>query len=224
MKGKSLLIPIAAFAVTVTGAQAFNSEVLDMAGLSEEQKSAFEEARELREEGDREGARDVLIEAGIDEDTMDKVREAMHEYRDEHRAAIDEAVANNDYDAFKEAIAGSPLEEIIQNEDDFAIFVEAHDLRAAGEHDEAKALMDELGFMPPQDRESHGMGMDRGRGEPPFLSQLTDEQKEAFEVAKEANDKETMKAILEEAGIAVPDLGRHGHHRGHMMDDDEADS
>ncbi len=61
MQSKSLLIAIAAFAVTATGVQAYGGmKILEKAGLSEEQISAFETARELRQSGDIAGARDAL--------------------------------------------------------------------------------------------------------------------------------------------------------------------
>ena len=141
MNAKALLIPIAAFAVTVTGASAFNSEILEKAGLNSEQISAFEEAHELREDGDREGARDILTEAGLDEDTLKSIREAFQEERETKRSAINEAVEDGDYDAFTKAIEGSPLADIITSEDDFELFKEAHEHRAA-----AREIMEELGF------------------------------------------------------------------------------
>ena len=146
MIGKSILIPVAAFAVTATGVSAFNSDVLENAGLSNAEISAFEEAHELRKDGDREGARDVLLDAGIDQDTMERVREAMREHRQEHRAAIREAVENEDYDAFKDVVEGSPLADIITSENDFKQFVEAHELREEGNHEEAREIMEDLGF------------------------------------------------------------------------------
>lgn len=154
-KAKALLIPVAAFAVTVTGAQAFNSEVLEKAGLTETQISAFEQAHELRKEGDKEAARDVIAEAGIDLDTMHAVREAMHEHRHEMRDAMHEAIENNDYGAFLEAIADSPLADIVTSEEDFDLFVEAHNLRQEGEHEAAREIMEELGFEP---KEGHMKG------------------------------------------------------------------
>ena len=56
-----------------------------------------------------------------------------------------------------------------------------------------------------------GMGHGHGKmgGKTPFLDELTDEQREAFEVASKANDKEAVKAILEEAGIERPHRGHH---------------
>jgi hypothetical protein len=160
MNPKALLVPIAAFAVTVTGVQAFNSDLLQRAGLSEEQIAAFEVAQELRQEGDKDAARDVLLEAGIDLETMKSVRQAMHEHRHEMHQAITDAVEANDFAAFKVAVEGSPLADIVTTEADFALFKEAHELRAEGEHDEAKEIMTELGF----DEFHHKFGSHRGPG------------------------------------------------------------
>lgn len=152
MPAKSLLIPIAAFALSATGVSAFNSDVLEKAGLTQEQISAFGTAHELRKEGNRDAARDALTQAGIDLKTMELVREAMHEHKDAMRTAIDEAIAHNDFDAFLKAIEGSPLVDIITTKADFELFAEAHALHQEGKHDEAKVIMDDLGF----EHQGHG--------------------------------------------------------------------
>ena len=201
MRGKALLIPLAAFAVTVGTAQAFNPEVLERAGLSNEQISAFEEAHELRKAGDRDAARDVIAEAGIDEEVMENIREAMKEWRADHREAIKEAVENEDYEAFLAAVEGSPLADIITTEADFALFVEAHELRESGDREGAKAIFDELGI---EKKRHHGpFGHLKNR----ILEQLTDEQKEALREAHADGDREAVKEILEEAGIKLPERG-----------------
>lgn len=148
MQAKTLLIPIAAFALSATGVSAFNSEVLQKAGLSQEQISAFETAHELRKEGDRDAARDVLTQAGIDLETMESVREVMHAHKDAMRTAIDEAVESGDYEAFLKAIEGSPLADIVTSQDDFKLFAQAHELHEDGKHQEAREIMEELGFEP----------------------------------------------------------------------------
>jgi Spy/CpxP family protein refolding chaperone len=204
-KSKPFLIAIAAFAVTATGVQAFQgTEILQKAGLTEEQIEAFETARELRESGDKKAASDALLEAGIDDKAIESVHKAMHEVRD----AIHDAVEANDYDTFKAAVAGTPLAEAVDTEDDFKKFVDAHNLKEEGEWEEAKAILDELGIEPP-----HRMpGMGHGRGmmpKPDFLEALTDEQRDALRAARQANDKEAVRAILEEAGVE-----RGGHHFG----------
>ena len=188
MQSKSLLIAIAAFAVTATGAQAFGgTNMLARAGLTEEQVSAIEEARELRKSGDTEGARDVLLEAGIDEETL----RSIHGVAKKAHGAVHEALESGDYEAFMEAIADTPLADIITSEADFVTFKEAHELRKNGELEAAKELFEELGFEPPYWRgHSHRHRQD-----------LTAEQREALQVAKKSNDTETVKAILEEAGV-----------------------
>ena len=126
---------------SVTGVQAFNSDILSQAGLNEEQIAAFEVAKELREEGDREGARDVLAQAGIDEEVMGAIREAMHSERSTMHEAVETALEANDFAAFTVAVAGSPIADIVTTEADFALFKEAHEHREA-----ANKIMAELGF------------------------------------------------------------------------------
>jgi hypothetical protein len=207
MKSKPFLVAIAAFAVTATGVQAFQgTEILQKAGLTEEQIEAFETARELRESGDFEAARDTLLDAGVDEETIKSVKKAMHETRDAIRAAVEA----NDYDAFKTAAAGTPLIEAVDTEEDFARFIEAHTLREDGKWDEAKVILDDLGIEPPERMPGMGHHSRGMMGRPDFLDDLSDEQRDVLEVARKANDKEVVEAILKEAGIEKPA------HRGKM--------
>jgi hypothetical protein len=92
MPSKSFLIAIAAFAVTATGAQAFvGSQYLSQSGLSLTQVEALKEAHDLRKEGKRDEAREVLVEAGIDEEAMKLLRQAMHDAREAiHQALTDQ--------------------------------------------------------------------------------------------------------------------------------------
>lgn len=199
MKSKPFLIAIAAFAVTATGVQAFgNTQMLERAGLSEKQISAFEIAKERRESGDFEGARDVLIEAGVDEEVLKSVHQVIHESKDAMRKALEDA----DYEAFKPAVANTPLADTIDTEDDFRQFAQAHELKQAGQWDEAKIILDELGVKSPQ--RHFGMGQRGGVRMSEEFQNLTGEQRDALQVARKANDKEVVKAILEEAGIDMP--------------------
>lgn len=209
MNSKSLLIAIAALALTATGAQAFSSNALITAGLSSEQQAAFEIARELREEGNVTKARDVLVEAGIDAETLEKVRSAMRDERDVHKAAIKAAIDANDYAAFKLAIAGTPLADVVTTKEDFQNFKQAHALLDAGDKAGAKEIFAELGLPSGRAKGLHvgHRGMHGHHGEPPFLDELTDTQKAAFAVARQANDREAMEAILDEAGIVKPTKG-----------------
>lgn len=196
----NILIPLAAFAVSVTGASAFSPDLLRHAGLNEEQIAAFEEAKELRQSGDHEGARDVLLAANIDEEVMDQLREAMKEYKRDHSIAIQAAIEAGDYDSFRAAIADSPLSDIIDTEAEFRRFVEAHALIESGDKDEAKEIFNELGL-------NWGLGShikrhmgNEGRFHS-FVNDLTDEDREELKEAMQSGDHELVRDILEEAGI-----------------------
>jgi hypothetical protein len=192
---KTILIPLAAFAVTVTGASAFNSDMLKRAGLNDEQIAAFEEAKELKESGDKEKARDVLVAAGVDEDVIKQVREAMREHADAIRAAIE----NNDYEDFRDAVEDSPLAEIISNEDDFDKLVEAHEFMKSGDREAAQDIFEELGF--PQ----HGWWPKfKGWNGNSYMSRFTDDQKAELREAMADRDHERVREIFKEAGVEWP--------------------
>lgn len=194
----SLLIPVAAFAVTVTGAAAFSPDVLKNAGLSETQIEAFVEARELVEAGDREGAREVLVDAGIDMSIMNRIRTAWHEFRAEHRSEIMAAVEANDYEAFKEAIEGSPLADIINTEAEFDQFVEAHAYIEAGDREAAHEIFEGLGLARHHE----------GNGNHKLFSSLSAEQRTELEAAFEDRDKDRVREILNDAGIDLSGEGK----------------
>ena len=159
---KQIMIPVAAFAVTVTGASAFTGDgyMLDKLDiLSSDEKAAFEEAREIRETS-RTEARQVLEDAGIDEERIGEIHAAMQEAREEHRAEMDQILTDGDYDAFVEAVAGTPLAEVITSEADFEKFAEAHELRQSGDFTGAREIMDELGI----ERGKGGSGMGGNHG------------------------------------------------------------
>lgn len=198
MKSKPFLIAVAAFALTASGVQAFgNTQMLERAGLSGKQISAFEIAREKRQAGDLDGARDVLVEAGVDEEVL----QSVHQIARSSREAIHQALESGDYEAFKTLVEGTPLAQDIDTEADFKKFVEAHQLKEDGKWNEAKVILDGLGVEPRQRHFSMGRsGMKMGHE----FQNLTDDQSEALQVARQANDKEAAKAILKEAGIEAP--------------------
>lgn len=147
---KQLMIPVAAFAITVTGASAFTGDWiqnLDL-NLSDEQTAALEEAHEIRQAAAEE-ARQVLEDAGIDGETMREIHGTMHEAGKAQHEAMRTAIENNDYDAFLAAIADTPLADSIDSEADFEKFVEAHELMQSGDFEAAAELMSELGLEGP---------------------------------------------------------------------------
>lgn len=123
---------------------------------SEETFNILQEAHELREAGDHEGARELLEEAGID-----KPGKGMHGKKGkrggkglmsggivmdaENREAVKTAVENNDYDAWKTALeeaANDLLEQATQ--DRFNTLVDIHEALQNGDHDTAKELGETL--------------------------------------------------------------------------------
>lgn len=190
MNSKSLLIAIAAFAVTATGAQAYvTPQVLSRAGFTEVQVEALGVARELRYRGKYEEARNRLLEAGIDEAALEKLRQATHAVRVE----MDRAINTNDFAAFRVAVAGTPLEDIVTREEDFEDFRVAHLHRLTQQHWFIKG---QEGGERMTDR--HTREWDGRSG---WWSVLSPAQREAYQVAKQANDRETMNEILAEAGV-----------------------
>lgn len=192
MQSKSLLIAIAAFAVTATGVHSYGgANILGRAGLSEKQVGAIQEAQQLRMAGDVDAARNILAEAGITEDELLSIHHAAREAQAEMRAALQAG----DYEAFKLAVADGPLADIITTEDDFEQFREAHRLRHEGEFKESQLLLQELG-LDVDKRQAYQRGFRRH-----FTEQLSVEQQDAFAVARQANDRATMHAIMDEAGL-----------------------
>ncbi len=192
MQSKSLLIAIAAFAVTATGAQAYvGAKYYGEAGLSFSQVQAFNQAREFRRQGDLDKARNVLLSAGIAEETVVSLRRAASVAQGE----LHQAVEAGDFAAFRRVVAGTALSDLITTEADFELFKQAHYLKVAGKFTEATALLEELDINTPM------MGQwGRGRNQQNFL-ELSVEQHDALRAARQANDHETVMAIHKEVGI-----------------------
>ena len=200
-----MFVAVAAFAVTATGVHAFSSpELLIKAGLSDEQVVAIQEAQELKATGDVEAANETLEAAGITKETMKHIREVAKEAKQ----AVKDAVADNDYEAFKEAIVDSPLEALVTSEADFNQFVEAHELRESGDKEAAGEVLADLGIEQ-KDKKSRMHGK-RGHARAMIREELSDEQREALQVAHESNDKEAVRAIFAEAGIDLPEKQKRG--------------
>jgi len=208
MNSKSLLIAIAAFAVTTTGAHAYiGTKQLQRAGLSPEQVSAFVEARSLVESGDANKARDILLSAGVGEDAINRLAKAKNYSLEVLQVALD----NNDFAAFRTAVEGTPLYDLILTEADFADFIAAHRMWQEGETKAARKAFGALGVdgqglrfyehnRPP--KQGSGAGMKYGRS--PLWSELSLAEQAVYREALRANDKETALAILDKAGVAYP--------------------
>lgn len=164
---KQILIPMAALAITVTGASAFTGgdmlSKLDV-NLSESETTALTEAREIHQAA-RAKADQVLEAAGISDERMKEIHGAMRDARHTGHEAVKAAIKANDYGAFQTATADTPMADTIDSAEEFAKLVEADSLRTAGDHEAARAIMEQLGM---KGKGMGGMGGGRG-GDRPML-------------------------------------------------------
>jgi hypothetical protein len=193
MQSKSLLIAIAAFAVTATGVHAYGgAKVFNRAGINKDQVDAIEQAQRLRASGDHLAARDRLAEAGITEDTLRSIHSATVEVK----KSIHDAIDTGDYQAFRETIADLPLADIITTEADFIQFKEAHALRQKG-------LLRSLAVPDAKYETNVGKKYEQHKTfeYDRVKIDFSEDQREALRVARQANDRATIQAIFDEAGV-----------------------
>lgn len=193
MQSKSLLIAIAAFAVATTSVSAYNGTKTAgrNGGLEGEKTDAIEEAQERCRNNDRLGARDVLLASGISEKDL----KLLYREQKEHQRAIHEAIEKNDYKAFKKAIEGLPLADIVTTKADFEQFRQAHQYKK--ELDKKKHLERGKGNSCSND------GDDLLRswfGDDYSVPVFSREQKQALAAARRINDRSMIQAIYDEAG------------------------
>lgn len=149
-----------------------NSEILDV--VTEDNFAKFAEAFKLKESGDIEGAKAIIKELEVDISLLPMLGEKMRVKRDgmgernkieeaKHEAVM-EAFRSDNYEEWKllmEERGGGKVLEII-NADNFSKFAEAKILQSEDKEDEAKVILDELGF-PFQERRVQKRGMGLGR-------------------------------------------------------------
>lgn len=98
--------------------------------------------------------------AGIGEG--DVAQQARPKINLEHRTAVQEALEGNDYNAWMELMGDRPVMENI-NEENFAKFVEMHNLLKEGDKEGANNIREELGLPEPQQRRGQGMKEHKGQ-------------------------------------------------------------
>jgi len=116
--------------------------------ITEENFDKFAEARQLMVDGKYEEAKALREELGLQ--GKQGFRKGWHgmkkggEFNKENFAAIQEAIDNNDYEAWKAVSKDCPMNDQI-TEENFAQFAEVHNLKKTGKYEEAKASWEELG-------------------------------------------------------------------------------
>ena len=142
MKNKLFIIPaLALLGVTALAGYTTYAEEIErrMPNLTEEQRTILEDIRESRMSGE---------EGSLTEEQKELLQELRKHKRD-HKAKIHSIIEADDYEAFAEAVEGTPMAGIIDSEEKFNILVQAHSLREEGNHEEARELMSELGLKRP---------------------------------------------------------------------------
>lgn len=113
------------------GERVLPEEVLN--NFSSEQQEAIKKARQ------------ILEDAGVSmEDLHKAMKEARGEFKD-NREEVQAAIEAEDYEAFVEAVAGTPGEGKV-TEEQFGKLVEAHALMKSGDKAGAFEIMKEVGF------------------------------------------------------------------------------
>jgi hypothetical protein len=132
--------------------QEVTSESKRFQDVSEADFSKIIEAHELAQSGDKEAAKAIFDELGINPPRM-------RGHQGEKHNEIRDAVENGDYDAWAAHVAergGDPTKS------DFEIIQQAHEFHENGDHDSAKELLEENGIERPKHKGERGK---RFRGE-----------------------------------------------------------
>lgn len=123
-------------------------EILEAAGITKDDMRAAHEARM------QERLAQAVADGRLTQEEADE-RLAKHAERKATREAAHTAIENNDYSAWAAAVAGTPRADKV-DATTFSKLVEAHNLREAGDHEAARAIMQELGFEKPHGKRGHG--------------------------------------------------------------------
>ena len=117
--------------------------------LTTSQQSILEEAHELHKQGKDEEAKSLIQSAGIE---LPEKGQGHGDRKGEKGKAkfemLKSVLESEDYEAFKIAIEGTPLANTIDTEEKFNAFLQAHELRIEGKHEEAKEVLEEAGLKP----------------------------------------------------------------------------
>lgn len=122
--------------------------------LTDEQKAIMEQVRELHQAGKFDEAKALIESSDL---PMPMGPKGDRPEMDGHREEVRQAIEDNDFETFKELTADAPFADKV-TEANFAKMVEAHQLMEDGDHEAARAIMEEIGFPGP-----HGHGP-RGEG------------------------------------------------------------
>lgn len=175
-----------------------NAKILEV--ISESNFAKYAEAFKLRESGDVEGSRAIVEELGL-KDPGEKVGDGAHgmPVSKDTRDAIESAIKNADYNAWKVAIENLPQQDKAESatEDQFNILVEAYKLKESGDMDSAMKLL--------RDNNIPGgmfLGGERGRGG----DEIQGVDREALMETYKNKDYSAWKALMGERGGKILEI------------------
>jgi hypothetical protein len=106
--------------------------------VTEENFALIQQAHKLREDGDLEGAKALLEEAGL------KIHPRHH--RRGPSPEIRQAIENRDYQAWAEGMKNHPNADQFINQETFSQVLRVHELMQAGDKEAARDILQELGL------------------------------------------------------------------------------
>lgn len=173
------------------------TEILD--SINESNFTRYIEAFNLEKNGDRDGAQAIMQELGIKMPGMgDGHKLRKFDVSDEDREALELAIENSDYDAWKTVMEKAKDDDVEKylTEENFSIIARAYKLKASGDKSGAMDLLEKAdipGFLIMLcDRKMEG-----GKGD---MKGVDDTDRAAVEATYENSDYEAWKALMEERG------------------------
>lgn len=168
--------------------------------VNESNFAKYAEAFKLRESGDMEGSRAIMEELGL-KDPGEKGGDGAHgmPVSKETRDAIESAIKNADYDAWKVAVESLQQQDKAESvtEDQFNILVEAYKLKESGDMDSAMKLL--------RDNNIPGgmfLGGERGRGG----DEIPGVDREALMETYQNKDYSAWKTLMGERGGKILEI------------------
>lgn len=71
----------------------------------------------------------------------------LNSQKREHQMQMSQLIEDNDYEAFKDIVSGTRMADLVDNQYKFDQLVKAHDLRQRGDLEEAREIMESVGFI-----------------------------------------------------------------------------
>ena len=115
--------------------------------LTVSQQSILEEAHELHKQGKDKEAKTLIQSVGIELTKKNKGHREVKKHGPRFEL-LKTALEQENYTSFKVVAEGTHLLDVIDTEEKFNAFIQAHELRLEGKVDEAKEILEEADLKP----------------------------------------------------------------------------